>query len=492
MIDLTKCEKKVFSQNGEDGVIEAIFNAIGVTNKFFVEFGVDDGNECCTRCLMAKGFSGVWFDSRHQTDLIHRALVTPENVISLFESQKVPEWFDILSVDIDGNDIYVLRTILEKYKPRVIVVEYNSSLGPSDEKITPYKTGVFEGTTHFGSSISAFFRLGRLFGYSLVHADQLGVNLFFVRDTEAVEQFQNVNNVKAIFRPPRYVVVPGSFGHRPDPQNKPFLSFEEFMGPQSVKWWELLILCTYKCNLACGNCASGISKFAHGDCDISLEQIDRMLQQLVTANWKLNRVFLTGGEPTLYPHLVEALKLLLGYQDRLKYQIFMQSNGVNVTPELQKAVLSTAGNWRVCDCCDLSLADPAWNYVIDSQKFIQIPAHKTMYVAPMDVPELAGHDFSKGCGILYDCPIAVNKHGFYVCSMGATIDKVLGLDLGAKNIQDLPAKKNEQLKHFCKYCGEYKFYTGLPFKESTEWLMSPTWVELKKKYDAAPPTLTPF
>ena len=69
---------------------------------------------------------------------------------------------------------------------------------------------------------------------------------------------------------------------------------------------------------------------------------------------------------------------------------------------------------------------------------------------------------------------------------------MLGLDLGAKNLRDLKAKKDIQLQSFCKYCGEYKFYTGLPFKESTEWLMSPTWVELKKKYDAAPPTLTPF
>jgi len=228
MIDLTKCERKVFSQNGEDGVIEAIFNTIGATNKFYVEFGVDDGAECCTRYLMTKGFSGVWFDSRHENALIFKALVTPKNVIPLFEFNKVPEHFDILSVDIDGNDIYVLRTILGKYRPRVIVVEYNSSLGPKDKKITPYKTGLFEGTIHFGASIAAFYRLCKSFEYSLVYADKLGVNLFFIRDTESVSQFLNVNDVKAIFRPPRYVVIPGSFGHKPDPQNKPFLSFEEF------------------------------------------------------------------------------------------------------------------------------------------------------------------------------------------------------------------------------------------------------------------------
>ena len=200
---------------------------------------------------------------------------------------------------------------------------------------------------------------------------------------------------------------------------------------------------------------------------------------------------MTGGEPTLYPRLIEAIKLFLGYQDRIKYQIFIQSNGIRVDPTLQQAVMAT-GNWRVCDCNGLDLSDLAFNYVIDSQKYKAIPAHKTMYLAPMDEPELAGRDFSEGCGLIRDCPICVNKHGFYVCPPAATIDKVLGLDLGAKNLRDFKAKKDVQLQNFCKYCGEYKFYTGLPYKESTEWLMSPIWIELKKKYDAAPPVLTPL
>ena len=168
-----------------------------------------------------------------------------------------------------------------------------------------------------------------------------------------------------------------------------------------VKWWELSFLLTYKCNLACGNCLAGVSKFTNGDCDMTLEQLDRILQQIVAESWQLKRVFLTGGEPTLYPRLIEAIKLFQGYQDRIKYQIFIQSNGVRVDPALQQAVLTT-GNWKICDCKNLDLTDPASNYIIDSQKYIATPAHKTMFVAPMDMPELAGRDFSEGCGIIRD------------------------------------------------------------------------------------------
>jgi hypothetical protein len=258
----------------------------------------------------------------------------------------------------------------------------------------------------------------------------------------------------------------------------------------TVKWWELSVMLTYRCNLACGNCLAGVSKFTYDDCNMTLEQLDRILNQFVTEKWELKRIFLTGGEPTLHPRLVEAIKLVQGYKSRIGFQICMQSNGIRVDPALQQAIFAT-GNWRVCNCGPLDMTDPAFDYVIDSEKYKAIPAHKTMYIAPVDVPELAGRDFSEGCGIIRDCPICVNKYGFYVCPP-ATIDKVLGLDLGVKNLQDFKARKDIQLQNFCKYCGEYKFYTGLPFKESTEWLLSPTWIELKKKYDAAPSVLTPF
>lgn len=56
-------EKKVYSQNGEDGIIEYIFSNIGTTNKFCVEFGVGNGFECNTVYLQEeKGWKGLMMD----------------------------------------------------------------------------------------------------------------------------------------------------------------------------------------------------------------------------------------------------------------------------------------------------------------------------------------------------------------------------------------------------------------------------------------------
>src|SRR6202012_1345940 len=59
---LNKHEYQVFSQNGEDGIIQEIFNRIGTTNKYFIEFGVEDGLECNTINLLYKKWSGIWIE----------------------------------------------------------------------------------------------------------------------------------------------------------------------------------------------------------------------------------------------------------------------------------------------------------------------------------------------------------------------------------------------------------------------------------------------
>ena len=56
-------EKKIYSQNGEDGIIEFIFSKLGTTNKFSVEFGVGDGFECNTIHLLEnRGWKGLMMD----------------------------------------------------------------------------------------------------------------------------------------------------------------------------------------------------------------------------------------------------------------------------------------------------------------------------------------------------------------------------------------------------------------------------------------------
>ncbi len=104
---LHRHESSTHSQNGEDGVIAAIFRAIGTTNRRFVEFGVGIGaRECNTRRLIDEGWTGLHMDGLEQPEPseIRREFITAENINELFAKYEVDDEFDLLSIDIDSND----------------------------------------------------------------------------------------------------------------------------------------------------------------------------------------------------------------------------------------------------------------------------------------------------------------------------------------------------------------------------------------------------
>jgi len=199
-INLREYSKAVYSQNGEDGIIDCIFKLIGTTNKYYVEFGTQDGTECNTRYLREReNWTGLLMDGDNNNKYInlHKEFITAENINDLFKKYSVPQEFDLLSIDIDGNDWYVWNNL--KYTPRVVVIEYNSSFG-LDDKIIEYKADYyFNHTLYFGASITALYNLGRSKGYSLVGTDNQGVNLFFIRNDLITHNFVNINNPKKLY-----------------------------------------------------------------------------------------------------------------------------------------------------------------------------------------------------------------------------------------------------------------------------------------------------
>jgi len=258
-----------------------------------------------------------------------------------------------------------------------------------------------------------------------------------------------------------------------------------------VKWEELGVLVTYQCNFSCGNCISGCGKFTQGNRDdMAFEQIEKLFKQTEAYKKSWRRIWISGGEATLHPQIVEILRLCLAYQRVLGFQLLLVTNG-KVDLGIQKAIAALCTWYGHGNDGVLPLSEKC--IVINSQKSVNVPAHKTMYVAPVDVPAFLDVDCSNGCGILTECPVILNKYGFYLCAGGSTIDRILGLDIGKKDLgKFLADSMKDQLSQFCKYCGEYKFYTGLPFNESKIWTLSPTWTSIKQKYDASPPTLTLF
>jgi hypothetical protein len=188
---LTKInERKIYSQNGEDGIIETIFKIIGNKNMDFVEIGIEDGKECNTRNLIENyGWLGIMievnkkearkadkFYSWDKVSIINK-IVTPEN-INLF----LPKELDLLSIDVDGADYWIWKAV--KTKPILVVIEYNSTFG--DKPITiPYSINSriekHPDWLYHGAGLNALINLGKEKGYKLVYAN--GINAFFINES---------------------------------------------------------------------------------------------------------------------------------------------------------------------------------------------------------------------------------------------------------------------------------------------------------------------
>lgn len=199
--DIHRSEFRVFSQWGEDGIIQYLVNHVRIERRIFVEFGVENYVESNTRFLLTNDqWSGLVIDgSEENIDYIKRdsiywacnlkaesAFITRDNINDLLTRNGISGDIGLLSVDIDGNDYWVWEAI-DCVSPRLVVCEYNSHFGPTAEISTPYDPAFVRGDAHFskiyyGASIAALHALARRKGYSLVASNSAGNNVFFVRD----------------------------------------------------------------------------------------------------------------------------------------------------------------------------------------------------------------------------------------------------------------------------------------------------------------------
>ena len=194
-------EFKVYSQWGEDGILDYLISRMKIPNKVFVEFGVETYTEANTLFLLKhRQWRGLIIDgSPVNIDLIKGgqvfwrydlaaecAFITRENINALLVRNGIVGDIGLLSIDIDGNDYWVWEAISE-VNPRLIVAEYNSLLGLRSSISTPYKHDFYRTTEHpsnmyYGASIMALTKLARSRGYTLVAGNSAGNNIFFVRN----------------------------------------------------------------------------------------------------------------------------------------------------------------------------------------------------------------------------------------------------------------------------------------------------------------------
>lgn len=234
--DLHLHESRHHSQNGEDGVLARLLALVGETNRYFVEFGVGtDAQQCNTRLLANRGWDGLWMDCCDfpNEPRIHRESVTAENINDLFTKYGVPNDFDVLSIDIDGNDFWVWKAIDPCYRPRVIIAEYNAAIPPHQSLSIAYDPKHrWDRTDYFGASLLALAKLAEQRGYTLVYCESTGTNAFFVRNdltkgwTRSVtEIYRSPNYAKGLLTP-RWLAWligfywPTGIGHRHDPRRR--------------------------------------------------------------------------------------------------------------------------------------------------------------------------------------------------------------------------------------------------------------------------------
>jgi len=194
-------EYQVYSQWGEDGLIQFLIQNIEIKNTIFVEFGVEKYTESNTRFLLINNnWSGLVIDGSEQNiqyiknDPIYwqynlkadNAFIDRENINSLIKMNGISGDIGLLSVDIDGNDYWVWEAI-DVINPRIVICEYNSLWGNTASVTTPYsstfiRTKAHSSNLYYGASIVALTDLASLKGYSLVGSNKAGNNVFFVRN----------------------------------------------------------------------------------------------------------------------------------------------------------------------------------------------------------------------------------------------------------------------------------------------------------------------
>ena len=219
---------KYFSQNDEDGILIEILRRIGLDRGTFAEFGVGDGTENNTLILLASGWSGFWVGGEklvfdHELCPNHFSFlerwIDRDNVTSRFReglNLLKSDDIDVLSLDLDGNDIYLVEELLlNNVNPKLFIVEYNAKFPPPIKWQIEYDSHhCWKHDDYFGASLSSFNELFNKNNYTLICCNITGANAFFIRNDFLSHFDDTPRDLMSIYFPPMYYLFQSS-GHKP-------------------------------------------------------------------------------------------------------------------------------------------------------------------------------------------------------------------------------------------------------------------------------------
>lgn len=222
--NLEDAELKIFSQNGEDGIIDYLLHSLNIHKPKFVEIGVGDYSEANTKFLYertsAKGLiidlEKNLFDKVKKTTNMWRGdlkvvetLINPENVNKILLDASFDKEVDLFSLDIDGQDYWILEKLPNNFT-KILVCEYNPIFGPDHELTVPRNDNFRREKYHFsnlcyGMSLKAAMNLMKKKNFYFVGCNLMRNNAFFVHKDyiknlnldhnrfEDIKQFTNFN-----------------------------------------------------------------------------------------------------------------------------------------------------------------------------------------------------------------------------------------------------------------------------------------------------------
>ncbi|MBE7438815.1 MAG: hypothetical protein HS115_10205 [Spirochaetales bacterium] len=197
--NIHEAEFRVFSQWGDDGIIQYLLTALDVPDSSFVEFGIKHYRESNTRFLLLNNnWRGLLMDGdpvyieELKQDQIYwkyeisagSHFITIENVNALLEQYGFVNEIGLLHIDIDGNEFHIWQAI-QVARPVLLILEYNSVFGPDLEVTVPYRpdfdrTRAHHSNLYYGASLAALVALSQKKGYAFVGCNSNGNNAYFV------------------------------------------------------------------------------------------------------------------------------------------------------------------------------------------------------------------------------------------------------------------------------------------------------------------------
>jgi hypothetical protein len=173
-----------YSQNGEEIIITNILEKRGELKKFVVELGAGDGYHLSnSRYFIEKGWDSILIDADNKgNEEVKQHKINKENINQLLKQYNCPKEFDFLSIDLDGNDYWIIDEILKEYSPRLIVAEYNASFPPEESKTIKYDPEfIWQGDTYFGFTLKAGIKLAEKNNYKAILQDS-DMNIYMLRN----------------------------------------------------------------------------------------------------------------------------------------------------------------------------------------------------------------------------------------------------------------------------------------------------------------------